>query len=79
MIVRNVDCENANCINFNIEFMTSSYEFKNVNELLHIVKNYRQDGNVIFGTLTYHSKSHPADEKGRGHGQVTRFRILHPM
>jgi len=36
-----------------------------------------------FGTLTYHSKSHPADEKsslnGRGHGQLTRFRILHPM
>ena len=36
-----------------------------------------------FGTLTYHSKSHPADEKsfqkGRGQGQLTRFRILHPM
>ena len=30
-----------------------------------------------FGTLTYHSKSHPADEKyslkGRGEGQVTRL------
>jgi len=36
-----------------------------------------------FGTLIYHSKSHPADEKSsrkwRGQGQVTRFRILHPM
>ena len=36
-----------------------------------------------FGTLIYHSKSQPADKKyswkGRGQGQVTRFRILHPM
>jgi len=36
-----------------------------------------------FGTLIYYSKTHPADEKyslqGRGQGQVTRFRILHPM
>jgi len=35
------------------------------------------------GTLTYHSTSHPADEKsflkGRGHAQLTRFRILHPV
>ena len=28
-------------------------------------------------TLIYHSKSHPAMKKGRGQGQVTRFRILH--
>ena len=37
----------------------------------------------IFGTLAYHSKSHPAEKKsslkGRGQGQITHFRILHPM
>jgi len=36
-----------------------------------------------FGTLTYYSQSHPADEKssltGAWSGQLTRFRILHPM
>jgi len=33
-----------------------------------------------FGTLIYHSKSHPADEKssrkGRGHGHVSNFYIV---
>jgi len=37
----------------------------------------------VLGTLTYHSKSQPAEKnlprKGRGQGQITRFRILHPM
>ena len=35
----------------------------------------------IFGTLAYHSTSHPAEKslpwKGRGQGQITRFRILY--
>jgi len=35
-----------------------------------------------FGTLTYHSKSHPADEKyflkGRGQSQANHFRIFTP-